>query len=265
MLSERDRLVARSAVRIPGTLTRCAPAISFVGTSNKGSTEASPAAAPEHRRPLPLATPPRGTKRGIGETRPRTICGAQAIPKRLAMPKHAASPVSLIGLDPLDEMDITDPNSCSPAFYSIRLGQNGDAVPVTFIDRRAETVWAGIFSAKVFDQLIIKCTQPQVPSGICRNACQATLHASDRPKRRREQLTRKSPSPITTQMTDTKRDARQHNTTTTTTTTTHATGQKTKVQALTRGEHCSCLQLQRLLRTNAKRGSTVLNQLKPWI
>lgn len=81
------------------------------------------------------------------------------------MSKQAVCAVSLLGLDPLDEIDTNDPNSCSLVFYAIRLGQNGDAVPATFTDRRAEAMWAGIFGAKVFGQLIIDKTQPQVPSG----------------------------------------------------------------------------------------------------
>ena len=64
--------------------------------------------------------------------------------------------MSLVGLDPLDDIDMADCSNLEPSFYKMRLGRSDVVVPVTFADRRAEVEWSGILGQDVLDQLVEK-------------------------------------------------------------------------------------------------------------
>lgn len=98
-------------------------------------------------------TPPRNAKRGIEETKQRTICGLRETSKKAMIPLH---PVSLVGLDPLDDIDMSDPSSLEPSFFKIRLDMNACDVPVTFANKRARAEWTRIFGQHALEHLIEK-------------------------------------------------------------------------------------------------------------
>ena len=80
-----------------------------------------------------------------------------ATPKRRAVPDIASTPVvSLVGLDPLSDIDMSEPQNRTPSFYKMRLGKDDADVPVTFTNKAAEACWTGIFGQAGVDQLFIQ-------------------------------------------------------------------------------------------------------------
>jgi hypothetical protein len=149
------RQLAGPAADAPRTPLATATVLSFCGTPTKGSVEGS-----DYHTPVP------GSKRHSEDTDSR-IYGARDKLKRRAVPdkEAATSVVSLVGLDPLDDIDMNDPSSHAPSFYKMRLGKDDDDVPVTFADKRTEVHWTGIFGQAVADQLFSKRTHAEVSGG----------------------------------------------------------------------------------------------------
>ena len=126
------------------TVARTMTVLSVDSASSKGCVEDSCYCTP--RRP----------KRSIEKTYPKTLCGAPQKFKRVKEQLQAASAVSLAGLDPLDDIDMTNRSSLEPSFYKMRLGRGDVVVPVTFIDKRAEVQWSGVLGQDVLEQLVEK-------------------------------------------------------------------------------------------------------------
>eukprot|EP01043_Picozoa_sp_COSAG02_P056727 COSAG02_NODE_6772_length_3369_cov_3.718043_4_plen_68_part_00 len=61
-----------------------------------------------------------------------------------------------MGLDWLNDIDLTEPNNRAPSFYKMRLSKDDVDVPVTFTDKRIEACWTSIFGQTGIDQLFIK-------------------------------------------------------------------------------------------------------------
>ena len=106
-----------------------------------------------------------------GGTRKKSGTAEQQPPKRAPRPQDAASPLSLVGLDPLDGIDIDDPRSRHPLFYRVRLGQQEAEVPATFAGKRAHAVWSGVFGQRALDQLLERSTHTHTHTRTHRAEC----------------------------------------------------------------------------------------------
>ena len=73
-------------------------------------------------------------------------------------PECLESPVSLVGLDALDDIDMTVPDNSDPIYYTMRdrLDLQDAIVPATFTDKRCEAEWARLLGHQAFDQLLEK-------------------------------------------------------------------------------------------------------------
>ena len=125
--------------------------------SHRVSPLADICVTPNGPHPLPRAEPTELTLNTVvSKTVRKTLLPTSPNPTMVTDDDVLESPVSLVGLDALEDMDMDIPGHSDPSHFTMqqaRFDPTYAPVPVTFADKKCEAEWSRIFGDAVFNEL----------------------------------------------------------------------------------------------------------------